>query len=308
MNKSRRIILGLGITATIVSGALFSFARTSLAATGLTIQPIKISQTLKPGDQSEGDILLTNASAKDVQVDISIQDFVPTAGTATFQFIGRAPGVTTVMDWVSINSPHTFLFKQGASEKIHYSIKTPKDAEPGSHFGVVFFKATNLSDINTSIQVGTQVGVLVFVTIPGKFEQKGKITDLTAPAFVQHGPVNFSMSFENTGTVYFEPKGTIEIKSMFGTKIGAVPIEGYAVLPTGLKKMNFPWNVSGLLVGKYTATASIYDVDGNMISSVTTSFWAFPVWYLVGFVIVLLVLYFVFRFLRKKVNFNISLK
>ena len=274
-----------------------------------TIQPIQdIRDDEARSDTQQGEILLSNASTEVTFVYISIVDFVPTSGSESFQFVGRSPGVTSVRDWITIDSPLEFTFKPGESKEIPYTIKAPADAEPGSHFGVIFFKATNAADQDAQIKVGTQVGVLAFVTIPGKFEQKGDITSFTAPAFVQSGPVNLEMLFSNTGTVYFEPKGTIEISNMFGSKIASVPIGGYAVLPTGVKKMDFPWDVSGLLLGRYTAVAKIYDTDGNLIASATTSFWAVPIWYIVGFLVLLVILFLVINFLRTRVSISLKKK
>ncbi|MEN9913163.1 MAG: hypothetical protein RLY66_571 [Candidatus Parcubacteria bacterium] len=297
--------VALAVLAALIMGGQAPIAQ---AGTGLTIQPIKISQTMKPGSSVSGTILLSNASTEDVVVDVSIQDFIPTAGTETFQFVGRAPGVTTVRDWITVNGPHQFTFKQGESRQMEYTINAPQDAEPGSHFGVFFFKATNVSDAESQIKVGTQVGVLTFVTIPGKFEQKGDIKNFWTDTFVQKGPVNFNLDFENTGTVHFEPKGMIDITNIFGTKVGSVPIEGYAVLPTGIKKLNFSWNVVGLLLGKYKAVASVYATDGTLLSSASTSFYAMPVWYIVGFVVTVLFLFFLIRFIKSRLKFSISLK
>lgn len=307
--RSSRLPIQLGtiIAMFIMVAGLFGVYRAQ-AGTGLTIQPIKISQTLKAGDATSGTILLSNASPEDVAVDITIQDFIPLAGADSFQFVSRAPGVTTVRDWITIKSPTHFVFKPNETKQIPYSIVAPKDAEPGSHFGVIFFKATRVADLDAQIKVGTQVGVLTFVTVPGKFEQKGNITDLTAPSFVQTGPVEFDLTFENTGTVHFEPKGSIDITNMFGSKIASVPIEGYAVLPTGVKKMNFAWRVSGLLLGKYNAVASVYDLDGNLLSTKSVSFFALPIWYAVGFIVVILIIFLVIWFFKTKLKISVSLK
>ena len=73
----------------------------ALAATGLTIQPVRIDQTLNAGDVADGNILLTNASDAPVDVELSVEDFVPTAGEESIKFVPRAEGVTSVRDWVS---------------------------------------------------------------------------------------------------------------------------------------------------------------------------------------------------------------
>src|SRR5947209_6267020 len=154
------------------------------ASTGLSIQPVKISQTLTPGQSVTGSILLTNASDGDVNVSISVQDFVPTAGQSSLQFVGRAPGITSVRDWITIDGGQDFLFKKGESREITYTIKAPQNAEPGGHFGVAFFKATNANLAPSELKVGTQVGMLILVSIPGNHLEKGNILDFSAPKFI----------------------------------------------------------------------------------------------------------------------------
>ena len=189
----------------------------SHAATGLSIQPIKISETMTPGQSVSGNILLTNASDGPVDVEINTQDFVPVGGAEGIQFVGRATGVTSVKDWITVGSNKVFSFKTGESKEIPYTIIAPANAEPGGHFGVVFFKATQPGAAG-SLKIGTQVGVLVLVAIPGNHLQKGKILDFAAPGFIQAGPVPFTIKFENTGTVHFEPKGVITITKCLGKK------------------------------------------------------------------------------------------
>ena len=297
------------IFSTVFIASLFLLnPKISSAATGLTIQPIKVSETLKAGESNSGKFLLTNASDDDVEVEIKVEDFVPAAGSDTLQFVGRAPGVTTVRDWITIGVSPRFLFKKGASIEIPYTIVAPSSAEPGSHFGVIFLKATKASEAASEIKVGTQVGVLVFVTIPGNFQQKGVIKSFSAPLFVQRPPVNFTLSFENTGTVHFEPKGEIKIKNIFGKEVGSTAIEGYAILPTGIKDMNFSWNVDGLLVGRYVANALIRDNSGEVISSAETVFYALPLWYILAFLLGIVVIFFIIKFIKSKLNINISVK
>ncbi len=279
----------------------------ALAGTGLTIQPVKISVTLAPGQSADGVILLSNASDESVQVDSSVQDFIPLAGADTIQFVGRAPGVTTVRDWIKLDVPATASMGKDEKKEVHYTITAPADAEPGSHFGVAFFKAVPPGSTGP-LRIGTQVGVLIFVTIPGNHLQKGKILDFSAPSFVQGGPVNFTMKFENTGTVHFEPKGTITIRNMFGQVAGIVPIEGQVVLPTGIKDLTFTWQPKGIIMGGYTAAATVVDGEGEELTSSSISFYAAPIWYLLSFFITIIVIYVLIRFVRKRVSFSVSLK
>lgn len=277
-----------------------------LADTGLKIQPVKISETMQPGDTLTGSIAITNVSDTDVNVSITVQDFVPLAGADTIQFVGRAPGVTSVRDWIQVAGPLDSVFKKGEERNISYTINAPANAEPGGHFGVVLFKATPHVEGGGSIQVGTQVGMLVLVAIPGSHTEAGRIVSFSAPVFLQTGPVPFTLNFENTGTVHFEPRGKITIRNMFGHEVANVPIEGVVVLPSSIKKMEFDWNVSGFLFGRYSAHADIVDGSGTTIATADTSFWVIPVWYTLAFVLVLIVIFLILRFIKRRVRITFT--
>lgn len=277
------------------------------ANVGLTIQPIKISHTIEAGDFVSDVITLTNASDVRVKVGIKVEDFIPVAGQEGIQFVGRAPGITTARDWIKIEDEKKFIFEKGESRSIRYIVSPPANAEPGSHFGVLLFKANELEQ-KGQLQIGTQVGALLFITVPGDFLQKGRILDFTGPAFVQKGPVNFKIKFENTGTVHFEPKGMIEIKNMFGKTVGQAPVSGTAVLPTGVKEVAASWDIEGFLWGRYAASVKLFDGEGNELTADKISFYGFPLWYAAGFILAVIILFFGIKFLKNKVRFSISLK
>lgn len=283
---------------------LFSFSNAS-ASIGLSIQPIKVSHTLETGALTGGVISLTNTSDQEINVEATIEDFTPAAGSSYVNFVGRAPGVTSVRDWIKLDVPENFVLAKGAAKTVAYMIHAPKNAEPGSHFGVIFFKATEIH-ASGQLKVGTRVGVLIFVTIPGNHLAKGNILGFSTPLFIQGGPINFNIKFENTGTVHFEPKGTIIVKNILGEKIGEVPVQGQIILPTGVKEWITRWDIAGVLLGKYSAELKLFDGEGNELTANTVSFYAFPIWYVIAFFVTVAALFFTFRFLKK--NIKISIK
>lgn len=282
----------------------FFASQEAYAGVGLTIQPIKISHTIKPGESVSGTILLRNESDAKVNIEIGVEDFVPAAGSTNIKFVGRAEGVTTVRDWVTLHLPENSIFQEGESRDIRYTITAPRDAEPGGHFGVAFFKATRLEETG-QLKVGTRVGVLLFVTVPGNQLQKGNILDFHGPLFTQRGPVDFKIKFENTGTVHFEPKGSITITNILGKVVGKIPVQGQIVLPSGVRDLLVSWNVSGILLGRYQASMTLEDGEGNVLTSNNIAFYAFPLWYLLSFIIVVLALFFGIKFLRRKIKISV---
>ncbi|MCK4553554.1 hypothetical protein KAU19_01145 [Candidatus Parcubacteria bacterium] len=279
------------------------------AGVGLSIQPIKISHTIEPGQSVSGKITVTNASNEPVNVDVKIEDFIPMAGTITIQFVGRTEGVTTVRDWITLEPSGSFVLQEKQSRIVRYTIKAPFDAEPGGHFGVTFFKATKLAEAEgKQLKVGTQIGMLIFVTVPGNSLQKGKILDFSAPRFIQKGLVPFTIQFETTGTVHFEPKGAIKITNILGKEAGEIPVQGQVVLPTGVRDLTAQWNENKFLLGRYKATLSMTDGEGNELTADSIIFYAFPMWYVSGFILAIIILFFVFKFLRSKLKISVSLK
>lgn len=300
---SKKIILKTVLTLSALS-ALFPL--TASATTGLSIQPVKIDETINPGQSLTGQILLQNASDGPVNVAVSMQDFLPNAGADSIAFVGRAPGVTSVRDWITVQVPASFNLAVGEQKEIPYTINAPLNAEPGGHYGVVLFNATPLASTTGSLKVGTQVGMIVLIAIPGNHLEKGNILDFTAPSFQQSGPVPFTMKFQNTGTVHFEPKGSIVITNMLGQKAAEVPITGQVVLPTSIKDLSFQWEAGGFNIGRYKAVATVVDGDGNALTSQEVSFWIVPVWYVLGFLVLLVVLYFILRYIRRHVRISVK--
>ncbi len=301
--RNNSLFLGLLVISAFVF--LLPVNKASASTTGLTIQPVKFSYTLSPGQSVSDVVNLTNAGDNNSVVYDTIQDFVPVANTTSLEFVGRAQSVTSVRDWVTINEPSSFPLKIGQAETVNFTVTVPKDAEPGSHFGVMLFDAVPNNQASSTLRVGTQVGTLVLVTVPGNHLEKGKIVSFTAPSFLQKGPISFITRFENEGTVYFEPKGTITVKNIFGKIVALVPIQGEVILPTGARDISSIWPV-GFLLGPYSAVATIYDGDGNILTTASTTFFALPIWYILGFIVLFFALYLVFRFLKKNVSISIK--
>ncbi|OGD71507.1 hypothetical protein A3D09_02235 [Candidatus Collierbacteria bacterium RIFCSPHIGHO2_02_FULL_49_10] len=305
---SRKALTFQGGAVLLLLIGIFASAGNTHAGVGLTIQPLKVSHTVNPGESVSGAIQIINASDDAVDVETKVEDFVPLAGTYNIQFVGRAPGITTVRDWITLDAPKSFALAKGATKDISYTIQAPSNAEPGGHFGVAFFKASQLPKGGQQLKVGTQVGMLILVTVPGSHLEKGRILDFSGPLFVKRSPIHFTIRFENTGTVHFEPKGTITITNMLGKEIGSVGVGGQVVLPTGTRDLAASVSFEGVLAGRYKANVKMFDGDGNELTAETIAFYAFPIWYAVAFLVTVVTLFFLFKLLKRNVRISISRK
>ncbi len=286
----------------------FFVKKIAAAPIGLKILPLKVSYTLKPGETITDKIQLINSSGDaPVNVETSVEDFIPVAGGEGIKYVGRAEGVTTVRDWISFSGPKIFKLDSSETKEIGFTIKAPPNAEPGGHFGIIFFKATSLGP-SQQLNIGVRIGALVFVTIPGNQLQKGEILEFTGPKFVQKSPVEFKIKFENTGTVHFEPKGSIKITDVFGRQVGDIPVQGKVVLPTGVRDLSAAWQTAGILLGRYKAAIEIKDGEENVLTADSIVFYAFPIKYAIYFVAAFLLIFLGLKFIKSKFSFRIVKK
>jgi len=296
------------ILAQIFYLVLFSVKRVE-AAQGFTIFPAKISLEIDKGAEQSSWIRVTNAGDGKIGVLVSVQDMVPTANSGGFNYVPKAPGITSLVDWVSIDKK-VFSLKPNESKEVPFSIKVPPDASPGSRFAIVFFATGAPAGEKGQLNVSARVGALVFLTVPGDFRQTGEILNFRSNRkfLYQKEPVIFKFDFQNTGTVYFEPKGIITITNIFGKKIVEIPIAGQVVLPTGMRSIGAVWEKPGYLLGIYNVHLAVSVTGKGDIASKDARFYALPLYPSLGALGVLLILIVAIWYIKKNFKFAIVKK
>ena len=281
----------------------------SEAVQGFTIFPAKISLEIDKGAEQSSLIKVTNAGDGKVGVLVSVQDMVPTANSGGFNYVPKAPGITSLVDWITINK-EVFSLKPNESKDVPFTIKVPADASPGSRFAIVFFATGAPADKGGQLNVSARVGALIFLTVPGDFRQTGEILNFRPNNrfLYQKEPIVFKFDFQNTGTVYFEPKGAIIITNIFGKTINTIPVEGQVVLPTGLKTITVTWPYSGWLFGVYKASLAISVTGKGDIATADTTIYAFPILPSLGALGILIILILLFWYIKRNFKFSVVKK
>ncbi len=306
--KKLIIFLSVLLLVQIFYFGLFSVSKTH-AAQGFTIFPAKVSLDIDKGTEQSSWIRVTNAGDAKVGVLVSIADMVPTANSGTFNYVPKAPGITSLVDWMTIDKK-VFNLKPNESKEVPFPIKVPADASPGSRFAIVFFATGAPPGKGGQLNVSARVGALVFLTVPGDFRQTGEILNFKSDnKFIfQREPISFKFDFQNTGTVYFEPKGTITVANIFGQTVDTIPVEGQVVLPTGLRTINITWPYAGWLFGIYKAHLAISVTGKGDIATADTMIYAFPILPSLGALGILIILILIFWYIKRNFKFAIVKK
>lgn len=268
-------------------------------AMGITITPTKIRLDLEKGTvNSQGKVTAINPNDFTIGVKTQVEDFVPSADTpGDIDIILKSEGVTSLVDWIEINK-EIFTLEPGGRKTVPFQVRVPEDAEAGAHYAAIFFGAVPPEAQAGTIGIAGRVGCLVLGSVPGQVTRTGEIVEFKAPKLVNKGPVKFSVLFKNTGTVHYEPEGTIEISSLFRKKIAVLEIPKRVLYAQGSRILETDWQVK-YLFGRYTAKASLTDGEG-IVHTAVYHFWAFPWIEVVAFLVIIAILVLIVRTLKKK--------
>lgn len=175
----------------------------------------------------------------------------------------------------------------------------------------------NFSSINAGIAVN------VLLSIGPSEEPHGFIEEFSTPAYLQSGPVPFTVRIKNTGPRFFAPKGIIFIKNMFGQTIGRIDLESRNILAGTIRSLtdtqtastssNFsPLNSDlsfqkalwpeGFLLGPYTATLNLSLSDKGPIYNRSIIFLALPIQFIIALIAALLLTIIIFLRVRYRLK------
>lgn len=266
-----------------------------LSANALTISPPLIEIDANPGEVVRQTIKIVSDTDTEGVYYPSVADFTARGEEGEPDFL--EPGETkgyVLAQWIEIDRSPVVLKKGGRAE-IPFAIKVPENAEPGGHYGVVFFSTQPpvLEEERTAIGVVGKLGSLILVRIAGDIREEGRLLEFgVAKGFYNRLPIEFTTRFENTGNVHLKPQGEIQISNMLGKTTAKVSMneKGGNVLPESIRRFKSVWEKKeGVLekgegfftelkkekdnfgFGRYKAELILAGFEGGM-----SSFWVFP--------------------------------
>lgn len=314
----RKSILVLSLTLCIVGFYSYSQAQEEPdapknTAEGLTVSPPLREITLQPGDTYSDTIRLTNPTQNLVELYPKTMNFEARGegGDPSFYEADETSHKYALAKWISYEQPKLALTPQQVAE-FKYQIKVPLGAEPGGHYGVLFF-ATNppeKAEGASQVAIASMVGSLVLVRIPGDIREEGLLEKFsTEKKLYVSTPVVFNALIKNIGNIHFKPEGEIKIKNFWGGEVDKVIFneEKGNVLPDSARKFEEKWTPATepfykQPIGRFTGNLNLnYGEDDKMLAG-SVSFWVIPKWFLVAVAVLILiiVLWIITRLIRRK--------
>ncbi|MEA3357738.1 MAG: hypothetical protein U9Q67_04880, partial [Patescibacteria group bacterium] len=99
---------------------------------------------------------------------------------------------------------------------------------------------------------------------------------------------SFNLDYENTGTTFYIPEGTVEVRGWSGKLKDRAVLDSHFIFPQSIQNYDFAWPYEQELVGYYNVTVSFADGEGN-IDTETVGIWIISMWDMVIFLLILIV-------------------
>jgi len=262
---------------------------------GLTISPPILELTLKPGESSQQTIKITNPTQKLMEIYPLVMNFKASGEGGEPAFYPATSGEEkfSLASWIKFNQTKLALTPEQVVE-FKYQIQAPADAEPGGHYGVVFFATEPPKpeqDIS-QVAIASMIGSLVLARVPGAINENASLVDFSTHKFYLKTPVEFTIRIKNLGNVHFKPKGEITIQNSFGKNSDSVTVNEAKgnVLPDSTRKFTENWQASGWTFGRFSAALSLTYGETSQNLSGNLSFWIIPIWFIVLIGLILLII------------------
>lgn len=256
----------------------------------LTVSPTRL--VVDPqhiGDEQTFQVI--NGGRTALAVDVEKRNFIAGPdGTLVFQ--PDAP--YSASGWVDV-TPSRFRVPPGGTVNVGVRITMPARPEPGDHQVALVFMVPAVGG-QSNIRINRGIGAPIYIRVPGVDDDSVRVAALAAPRFSLSGPISFTTTVSDVGTVHRDFRGVDRL----GVRVdgGTVAFPEFTVLRGTARRITTTWQ-DPPLVCFCTAKVSVTDADG-VVHVVTAPVTIFPL-HLVGIAVVLAVaLFFLIRYLRRR--------
>lgn len=275
--RSLPIVALLALLAVFVSPSTI-FAQSRV---GISLSPPLVEDQVLPGATVSYTLRIENKGDTIEQLYPRLYDVSGISRDGQPEFAKQGESTPHMLSgWVTFDNDLVVIPPQG-SATLRFTVHVPDDASPGAHVGSVALSREAPTDVKQGTGVGYEVRSIVSLRIAGDVIERTKIKEFfTSQVFFTSADVLFTTTILNEGNVFARPKGFIDIKNMFGTRVDSLPVNdgGASAFPNSERAYTTPWKSDKFHIGKYTAelTLTVEGATGftSLLSSV--EFWVIP--------------------------------
>lgn len=267
---------------------------------------------------------------QDLEVDMRVIDFgaAGQTGTPALDLAPNAPQTPWSLKSF-IKLPTSVEIPAGKSTYVPFTVTIPAGQGAGSYYSAIEYTAVNPAT-KQRVNIAASSASLVFVTVPGTTKEQlilqqfgtwqsnpDQLTGQFKSFFVGAPPQEIAYLLQNQGNVAEAPTGSMVVRNMFGHNViqinDANPLKQLVLIgqtrriqvctkstventqnpTTGEPGQESVCKNPSLMPGRYTVQMALfYGMNGNSNQEIDgqASFWYFPWWSIIGFVVLVIVI------------------
>ena len=258
---------------------------------GLTAIPPRLEITINPNEVITKTIKVRNESNSERFINTTIKDILVTDNKGTpiqLEKDSQLDNRWAAASWIQ-TSPSQFKLEPGETKGIQLTIIAPENALPGGHYAVVLHSPKNEAVLNQSgTTINTNVGSLIYITIPGDIHQSARVSKFLIPEFSEYGPIDIKSTIINLSDIHIFPIGHIAITNFFNKNTANIPLKSANIFPNANRLFQNTLDKKWLF-GRYKAQLqSSFGSNGQALIA-TAFFWVIP-WRLILLVSTIIIL------------------
>lgn len=235
-----------------------AFTCTAYGYAGISIDPLRVEFTAKPGEKHEGVYTITNTDEQPLKIAVESNEY----------FTLEENKQIKIDDFLTL-SQHTFNLAGNGSHKITYSLVVPEDAQ-GFLMVMNRFSLHKLDDDGQvkKEMLNTAYSVPIYVRIDGRQHVSAEIDQIRITGDLKS--LKARVTIRNTGNTYLRPSGTVSILKKKKI-IGSISLKkGWPVFPDQSRSYEGEKKGFQLKPGTYRAVARLtcddieFSIDGDM--------------------------------------------
>lgn len=207
----------------------------------ITLSPVSNKTVIDAGKTVEGKLTIVNDGSETYDFLLYARPYSIVDNEYDKPNFTNVTNTTDVYKWLSF--PQTkYTIAAGATVTANYSMRVPKDAAPGGHYGVIFAETQPKSEQpeGSMILRKKRVGSILYVTVNGEYKLSGKDAGASIPLWQSSPPLQTTVSTENDGNTDFATATRLVVKDVFGNTKYDVKKQ-FQVLPDTTRTMTLEW-------------------------------------------------------------------
>jgi hypothetical protein len=291
-------------------------AEMGVPESGVQVSPVRFDWNFNSGEERTGVVNLKNYSSDaSYAVEISVEDFYVTDDATEARFFipdaAHPLYAWDVINWIELPADLTLAPNEGRD--VFFKVKVPQNAPTGGYYGALFFKSKRLandgiSQDSSKVIINQRVGILLVMAVKGAepINLSGKLSRVFPEKRIfWDNPAKVFTEIFNDGNLHYKLLGKLKI-SKFGREVDSQEIGPRVAYPGKGRNYENSWQFGPWAYGFYRVNVDFWSEDLGVKLAGETSFWVIPWKTTVAIVLLVLIIWSMYRFFNK--NFEIKKK